>query len=249
MQDLNEQNLKAAIEKVAEAKHPVSFSGAGLSAELGIATFRDGSDDALWAKFDPMKLASQEGFKDSPETVIGWYKDRRKTLGAASPNAAHLALGAQTGWIHITQNVDNLLEAGGADNASVIHLHGTLERDHCNSECGFSEAIDLNNPPDLRPCPECGDQMRPSVVWFGEVLPDAAIRTATDAVQRADLMLIIGTSAMVMPAASFIDAAMDNGADIIVINTEKSLHQTGNKIELVGKAGDLVPQLLLSEGT
>lgn len=137
MQETIDSAIKVAASLIARAKNPITFSGAGLSAESGIATFRDKSEDALWANFDPVKLASQEGFRENPELVIDWYNDRRKTVAKAQANAAHTTLGAQSGWLHITQNVDNLLETGGAATNDVIHLHGTLGEDHCNSKCGY----------------------------------------------------------------------------------------------------------------
>lgn len=235
--------IETASAKIKAAKSPVSFSGAGLSAGSGIATFRDKSEHALWAKFDPVQLASQEGFSQNPERVIEWYNWRRNTLAKAKPNAAHITLGAQSNWLHITQNVDNLLESGGAQEHEVVHLHGTLKHDHCNSLCGYSELVDMIKPKGLRACPECGDSLRPSVVWFGEALPEAQFVRALEAAKTADLMLVIGTSAAVMPAAGLIDIARHNGADIIIINTEPNGSKAHSDIELIGKAGDLVEEL------
>ena len=236
--------IRLAAEKLASAVHPVSFSGAGLSAESGIATFRDGSDtEALWSKFDPQQLASQEGFHAAPETVIDWYIWRRQILSGAEPNDAHRALASLGGWCHITQNVDNLLEAAGADVNQVLHLHGSLTEDHCNAECGHVEKIDLSCAPKLRQC-ECGSYMRPSVVWFGEALPANILQRAMDETQQADLMLVIGTSAQVYPAAGLIDCALGNDADIIIVNTEISDFGGKHVIELIGPAGELVPQLI-----
>ena len=236
--------IKLAAEKLASAVHPVSFSGAGLSAESGIATFRDSSDDAaLWSKFDPQQLASQEGFRAAPEMVIDWYNWRRQTLSGAKPNNAHRSLASLRGWWHITQNVDNLLEAAGADVDRVLHLHGSLTEDHCNAGCGYVERIDLSCAPKLRRC-ECGSYMRPSVVWFGEALPASILQCAMIETQKADLMLVIGTSAQVYPAAGLIESALGNGADIIVVNTESSDLSGKHVIELVGPAGELLPELI-----
>lgn len=240
--------IARAAEKIAAAAHPVSFSGAGLSAESGIATFRDSADkDALWANFDPQKLASQEGFIANPELVIEWYNQRRKTLADAVPNIAHHTLAAFQGWTHITQNVDNLLETAiqesGADSSTVLHLHGTLLEDHCNAGCGYTEKVDLKAAPSLRRC-RCGDYMRPSVVWFGEALPELVMQSALHQTENADLMLVVGTSAQVYPAAGLIDIATDKGADVIVVNTEASGVTGANIVELVGPAGEIMPQLL-----
>jgi len=239
--------IEKAAQVIAQAKKLVTFSGAGLSAESGIATFRqknDNNEDALWSQFDPMELASQQGFSANPEMVIDWYSARRRTLSQAKPNPAHIALSG-SGAVHITQNVDNLLESAGADSANVLHLHGSLLSDHCNGECGFTETIDLANPKALRKCPNCdtslNNYLRPSVVWFGESLPDAVMQRAVDEVAGADVLLVVGTSAAVYPAAGLIPIASQGGAFVIVVNTETS--DAICDIELLGKAGELLPKL------
>jgi len=238
-----ENLIQQAAQKISQANHPVSFSGAGLSAESGIATFRDKTDeDALWSRFDPMQLASQEGFASDPAMVIDWYNYRRKTLAAAQPNNAHSVLAGLNGWIHITQNVDHLLELAGAEKDQVLHLHGTLTEDHCNAECGHSETVNLEGALPLRKC-QCGHYMRPSVVWFGESLPAHIMQMALAATQKADLMLVVGTSAQVYPAAGLIDIAKSNGADVIVVNTESSGISEDGVIELIGPAGKILPEL------
>ena len=243
------KSLENASAKILAAKRPVSFSGAGLSAESGIATFRDGSDNALWSKFDPMQLASQEGFAADPAMVTDWYNWRRKTLSEALPNEAHKVLGRQSNWIHITQNVDHLLEAGGADPQEVLHLHGSLLQDHCNANCGYTEDVDLANAAALRTCPECANgatsgvetYLRPSVVWFGESLPEVVLQRAANAAADADLLLVVGTSAQVYPAAGLIDIARRGGAEILVVNTEASDNLAAGDIEIIGRAGEVLP--------
>ena len=236
--------IDLSAKKIARAVNPVSFSGAGLSAESGIATFRDKSDEgALWSKFDPQTLASQEGFLTAPETVIDWYNWRRKTLSNAEPNKAHLTLAGLQDWTHITQNVDNLLELAGADASHVLHLHGTLLEDRCNDNCGHFEKVQLSDAPALRRC-VCGSYMRPSVVWFGESLPSDVMTAALDDAHKTDLMLVVGTSAQVYPAAGLVDIAASNGADIIIVNTESSSIASEHVTELIGPAGELLPRLL-----
>ena len=239
--------IELAARKITDATRPVSFSGAGLSAESGIATFRDSSDDAaLWSKFNPQELASQEGFQAAPETVTDWYNHRRIALADAKPNKAHHTLANLKDWTHITQNVDNLLEVAmqaiDADTSKVLHLHGTLVQDHCNASCGQVEKVDLSCPSPLRRC-TCGAYMRPSVVWFGEALPSDILHAAHKATEEADLMLVVGTSAQVYPAAGLIDVATARGADVIVVNTEPSAVAGTGVIELVGPAGEVLPQL------
>lgn len=238
-----DQVIELARQRIAHATHPVSFSGAGLSAESGIATFRDKNEDALWAKFDPAQLASQEGFNADPSLVMNWYNQRRKIVAAAKPNAAHMALGVQSEWVHITQNVDHLLEAGGADPDNVLHLHGSLYADHCNGECGYRENVDIADPPGLRNCPDCGAPMRPSVAWFGESLSNGIFERAISEVEKADLLLVVGTSAMVVPAASLIGIAKQNGAEIIVVNTQATETHDATDIHLTGKASETVAAL------
>jgi len=235
--------LELAVRKIADARHPVSFSGAGLSAESGVATFRDKSEDALWSTFDPAELASQAGFRSNPEMVIDWYNSRRRSVSMAKPNAAHLALASQKHWVHVTQNVDQLLEAAGAESADVHHLHGILSKDQCNANCGHSQHVDLSAPSGLYSCPNCDAPMRPAVVWFGEALSQDVLQAAVSAIRNADLLLVVGTSAMVRPAAGLIDLARENNAVVIVVNTEPSSTLMAQDIELIGNAGVLIPAL------
>ncbi len=225
---------------VRDADLVVSFSGAGLSQESGIPTFRDA--DGIWTTVDPLKMASVEGFLADPETVIDWYDERRLYMAARRPNPAHRALAATPGMVHITQNMDNLLERAGA--GDVIHLHGTIDRDHCQDRCGHEEAIDPAHPPGLRHCPECGALMRPSVVWFGEMLPQREWFRAQAAMLAADVVIVVGTSGEVYPAAGLIDLAHDQGARVIVVNPEPTPAAAIADADLRGTAGAVIPELL-----
>ena len=225
--------------RLAQATRPVSFSGAGLSAESGIATFRDKT--GLWAKFDPMRLASPEGFADAPDTVIEWYDWRRTKLAEAQPNPAHHALAGWPGMTNITQNVDDLLERAGA--SDVLHLHGRIDRDRCHGNCGHEERIALAAPPGRRDCPGCGAPLRPAVVWFGERLPEDTWMDAERAVVACDVLLVVGTSAAVYPAAGLIAMARSTGAAIIVVNPEQSGASELADVEIVAKAGEVLPAL------
>ena len=138
--------LSAARAALAAAHTTAVFSGAGLSAESGIPTFRGKTDDALWSKFDPMELASVDGFDSNPERVIAWYHWRRGKLAHAQPNAAHVALAARPQLVEITQNVDDLLERAGVPASRIHHLHGTIGRDRCHAGCGYEEPVDLAHP-------------------------------------------------------------------------------------------------------
>ena len=232
--------IAEAREWLAQADRPVSFSGAGLSAESGIATFRD--PEGVWAQVDPAKMATPQGFEEDPESVISWYNSRRDVSANARPNPGHQALASDEHMIHITQNIDGLLEAAGARN--VLHLHGTITRDRCHAGCGFSSQA---NRAGLYGCSECGGLMRPDVVWFGEMLPQATWMAAEDAALKSDVMLVIGTSAAVYPAAGLIEVAIRSGSRLIVVNAEPL--NLGVGLELVGDAGDLIPQILRSGQT
>ncbi len=235
--------IDAARAALQSAHRIVCFSGAGLSAESGISTFRDSETDALWSRFDPMVLASQQGFADNPTRVIEWYNWRRHKLANASPNPGHYALASRPDIIQVTQNVDDLLERAGVSPTRAYHLHGTITQDHCNARCGYHERVDLRAPPGLRACPECGAPMRPSVVWFGEQLPDTVWNTAQGHCDNADCLLVVGTSAAVYPAASLIERAKRRGACVIVINTQPSGASDLANHELIGPSGGLLPQL------
>ena len=220
----------------------VSFSGAGLSAESGVPTFRDAQTGGLWAKHDPMRLASPQGFADDPQLVSEWYSHRRRAIADAQPNGAHLALARHPEMIHVTQNVDDLLHRAGAK--QVIQLHGTIAADRCHGSCGYEEAVDMTDPPNLRNCPQCGSQMRPAVVWFGEALPSSDWLDAEQACRDCDVLLVIGTSAVVYPAAGLIGLAKSAGARIIIVNTLQSDASALADVELLGNASEVVPALL-----
>jgi NAD-dependent deacetylase len=230
--------LESARAAVQGARQLVTFSGAGLSAESGIATFRE-AQTGLWARYDPMTLASPEGFAADPALVVDWYNERRRKAAAAQPNPAHRAMAERTDITHITQNVDDLLERAGA--TEVVHLHGSLGLDKCSGGCGHRESVNMADPPPLRPCPQCGKRMRPDVVWFGEQLPRTAWMRADELATNADVFIVIGTSATVYPAAGLIAAARVSGAAVFVVNIEES---GAPGVQLIGPAGQVVPGLL-----
>jgi NAD-dependent deacetylase len=189
-----------------------------------------------------MKLASPEGFRADPDLVIEWYNWRRRLVAAAAPNAAHRALAGPREIVNVTQNVDDLLDRAGARN--IIRLHGTLTHDRCHRRCGHRAVVDLADPPPRRACPQCGAPLRPDVVWFGESLPAEAWVKAEEVCADCDLMLVVGTSAVVSPAAGLIGVAKSAGARIVVINTERGVASGLADVECIGPAGDLLPALL-----
>ncbi|WP_083745296.1 NAD-dependent deacylase [Variovorax sp. KK3] len=238
------------------ARRIVVLTGAGMSAESGIPTFRD-RGTGLWARFDPQTLATAEAFQRDPDMVWAWYESRRHGVSRAVPNAGHLALTAlaarpQTKSLTIvTQNVDDLHERAGAQ--AVLHLHGSLFSPRC-FDCGcefkgLSEAASDENrqtamrlPPPR--CPACDGLIRPGVVWFGEGLPKAVWREAQREVERADLLLVIGTSGLVYSAASLPDAARRRGCHVAVLNPDASTLSDGVGLDWQVRAAVGLPALL-----
>ncbi|MEP6607250.1 MAG: NAD-dependent deacylase [Burkholderiaceae bacterium] len=217
------QSLAAAQRQVAGARRVTALTGAGISAESGIPTFRD-AQSGLWAKFDPMQLASEDGFRADPPLVWRWYAWRRGLVDNAQPNAGHRALAAPLCRIQaltlITQNVDGLHARAGS---SPIELHGNIMRTQCLARCGFVENDPNQLPPGEPPrCPNCGDWLRPAVVWFGEMLDVATLRRSEQAAAECDLMLVVGTSGLVYPAAGLPALAQRSGAKIIIVNPQPS---------------------------
>lgn len=241
--DISPELLSRAKRLLRPGRRIVSFSGAGLSAESGIPTFRDAATSGFWIEYDPQKLASPEGFEADPELVLRWYNDRRAGVARSQPNAAHRALAERSDITNITQNIDDLLMRAGAQN--VIQLHGRLIEDRCHRQCGYRETVDLNDPPGQRWCPMCGAHMRPNVVWFGEMLPDDAWRDAEEASMACDVMLVVGTSAEVYPAAGLIALAKGAGAEIIIVNTNPSDASSLADVELIAPAALALPRILL----
>ena len=220
---MNSFSLGTARDYIGQARHVAVLTGAGISAESGIPTFRDATS-GLWAKFDPVKLASEEGFRADPALVWRWYAWRRGLVGAAKPNAGHRSLAdAQVrfeSFALITQNVDGLHARAGS---TPIELHGNLMRTICLARCGFVEEDPLRLPVGEPPrCPVCGDWLRPGVVWFGEMLDAATLQQAQRVAARCDVMLVIGTSGLVSPAAGLPAEALRHGAKVIVVNPQAS---------------------------
>ncbi len=213
--------IQTASDWIAEASHIVVFTGAGVSAESGIPTFRDALT-GLWEHYDPYQLATAEGFAADPSLVWRWYAWRRSLVSTAVPNAAHRGIASlQQRWgaAIVTQNVDGLHARAGA--TAVVELHGNILHAKCFAGCGWHgdadalEALDDRIPPR---CPACGAPARPDVVWFGEGLPHEAWGAAEAACETCDLILVVGTSGLVHPAAGLPESARRNGAKVIVVN-------------------------------
>lgn len=219
------------------------LTGAGVSAESGVPTFRD--KNGLWRNHDPMQLATPEAFAATPALVWEFYNHRRRCIAAVEPNAGHLALAALERRLHdctlATQNVDRLHQKAGSRN--VLELHGDLWTTRCTA-CGVRQE-DSTHDLGARPlCPACGGLLRPNVVWFGELLPQDAWGQALAAAKRCQVMLVAGTSATVQPAASLALMAREHGARVISCNLESTALSKAADIALQGKSGELLPLLL-----
>jgi NAD-dependent deacetylase len=220
------------------------LTGAGISAESGIPTFRDAMT-GLWAQFRPEDLATAEAFRRDPTLVWNWYEWRRGLVAAAEPNAGHLALAALQARVPsctvITQNVDGLHQQAGT--RGVIELHGNIRRSKCFAD---GRIVSEWPPTDDRPprCPDCGAPLRPDVVWFGESLPAAALAAAERAARESDVFLCIGTSSVVYPAAALPLAALEAGALVAEINRDATPLSGTATWSFRGAAGELLPDLL-----
>lgn len=230
------------------ARRIAVLSGAGISAESGVPTFRDALT-GLWARFDPQQLATEAAFRANPCMVWDWYAMRREALARVAPNAGHLAL-ARFQARHpgrltvITQNVDGLHQAAGSD--GVLALHGSLAEDKWldpPQACCDDDLIEMGRPPS---CARCGNLRRPAVVWFGEPLPLAALAAAEAAVQACELLLVVGTSGEVYPAAG-LARRVPPGARVAVINTAPSALDDAAHALLRGPSAMLLPALLDQE--
>lgn len=255
-------NLQQATQILAESSHICVLTGAGISAESGIPTFRD-KQTGLWEQYRAEDLASAEAFERDPELVWSWYQWRRQLVHDKAPNAAHLALARwQQAGSHkitlVTQNVDDLHEQAGS---SATHLHGHLWKNRC-SECGKvyvdktnseasasntssknSDKTHYNFDEKLITCQQCDGFIRPDIVWFGESLPVDSWQIAEQAAANCELFISIGTSSLVYPAAGLAQLAKQNGAKIIEINPNPTANSFVD-ITLAAKAGEIMPLLV-----
>jgi NAD-dependent deacetylase len=228
---------------VRAAKRIAVLTGAGMSAESGVPTFRD-AQTGLWAKFDPQQLATEEAFRANPSMVWDWYAFRRDMIAKVEPNAGHRAL-ASFAQRHpgrltlITQNVDGLHQRAGS--TGVLALHGNIFEDKwldIPKSCCNADAAAAGSPPY---CDRCDNMLRPNVVWFGEPLPLQTLAAAEDSAHLCDLMLAVGTSGVVYPAAGLARTA---AGKVVIINPEPTELDDAADAVLRGKAAQLLPQLL-----
>ncbi|MBI1807085.1 MAG: NAD-dependent deacylase [Ignavibacteria bacterium] len=232
------------ISKLKDAQSVVVFTGAGISAESGVPTFR--GNDGLWTKFKPEELANVDAFIRNPELVWEWYKHRKQIIASIQPNAGHYAL-ARMEQFHkhvtvITQNIDNLHRRAGS--TTVHELHGNIEHNYC-IDCGkYFDDQEIMNHDRAPRCSACNGLIRPDVVWFGELLPVEEWNESVTAAERAEVFFSIGTSAVVYPAASLPMIARRAGAYIVEINIEPTEFSSRADEVLLGKSGEILPHLL-----
>ncbi len=227
-----------------KAERVAALTGAGVSQESGLRTFRD-AQTGLWTQYKPTDLASPEAFARDPKLVWDWYAMRREKVREVEPNPGHYALADMAHHIPdfslITQNVDGLhLKAGSP---CVIELHGNLQRVRCAS-CGQQAETWDDADGDVPRCKACGGLLRPDVVWFGESLPRAALESAVEAARACHVFFSIGTSGLVQPAASLAYAARNRGAVVVEINAEPTPLTEKVDFALHGKSGEILPALV-----
>jgi NAD-dependent deacetylase len=245
-------DLIASAAALKAARKVVVFTGAGVSAESGIATFRDAMT-GLWSRFNAEDLATPEAFLRDPSLVWAWYESRRQQVLQSQPNAGHCAIATLAQHVPdlcvVTQNVDDLHERAGS--SKILHLHGSLFSARCFT-CSQPAAKDWDQPGGrlqagrLAPpiCTDCGGLIRPGVVWFGESLPESTLKEAFSLVRQCDVMLVIGTSGVVRPAAELPYLARANGCTVIQVNDRVSELDGVCHHNLAGRAGDVLPKLV-----
>lgn len=240
------------IETLRSARNVMVFTGAGVSAESGIPTFRD-SLTGLWERFDAASLATPEAFRTDPALVWGWYEWRRMKVLQAQPNPAHRAIAELARHVPrltlVSQNVDDLHERAGS--AEVIHLHGSLHQPRCFT-CGKipEEPLSMPDEPEggrrVQPpqCAVCYGQLRPGVVWFGESLPLDQLNAAFAAAELCDVLISVGTSGLVYPAAEVPGLAWRAGATVVHVNPQAGTSHGEREYALAGPAGEKLPELI-----
>jgi len=234
--------FESLSEKIKDAKKIVFVTGAGISQESGIPTFR--GNDGLWRKYDPMQLATIDAFNENPKLVWEWYEDRRKNILNAKPNPGHFAIAKLEKFkdvVVLTQNIDGLHQRAGSSN--VLELHGSIIRIKC-TVCEFEDDIPSsfeNLPPK---CTRCGNILRPDVVWFGEPLPQKVWSQAIIEANSCDIMIIAGTSLVVSPANTLPVYAKQNNASLIEVNPEQTQMSSEMDISLRTTSAKALPEII-----
>ncbi|MFW9985786.1 MAG: NAD-dependent deacetylase [Candidatus Odinarchaeota archaeon] len=233
--------LSQSVEIIQNTDHLIALTGAGISKESNVPTFR--GKDGLWRQYNAMDLATPQAFKQNPTLVWDWYSWRQNLISKCHPNPAHLTLAKweEQGILKaiITQNVDGLHRTAGSTN--ILEVHGNIWMIKC-TKC--THKSQLSSPVTSIPhCPECGAQLRPDVVWFGESLPQQVMGQVLKEIELADTIIVIGTSALVQPSASFPLLMKQKGGHVIEVNIEATSLTPIANVHLQGKAGVLLPQI------
>lgn len=240
--------MQSSIDSVAKllsnAKRVTVLTGAGVSKESGIPTFRD-AQTGFWENYRPEDLATPEGFLNDPKLVWTWYDYRRKMLNDVSPNPGHDAIVQLEKLVDkvtvVTQNVDGLHQRAGS--TDVIELHGSIKKFHCfdNQHEAADVPFDLEEPPS---CAVCGSMIRPGVVWFGEALPEKQLRRGVSECEASEVILVVGTSSLVQPAASLPISGYQRGAKIVEVNPDATPMSRMAEVILQGPSGEVLPKVV-----
>lgn len=230
------------LTKISESNKIVFFTGAGISAESGIPTFR--GKGGIWNKLKPEELANFNAFMRNPQMVWEWYNHRKKIIHEAKPNAGHIAIAAMQDLIEevtvVTQNIDNLHRRAGSKN--IFELHGNIERNFCvNCRTFYNEELDFSNG--VPKC-KCGGLIRPDVVWFGEYLPEDQFEGGENTSVLSDMFFVVGTSAVVYPAAGLVHAAKRAGSFIVEVNVVETEISSLCDQSFLGEAGKILPEIV-----
>jgi NAD-dependent deacetylase len=230
------------IEELKTAKSIVFFTGAGISAESGIPTFR--GKDGIWNKLRPEELANFDAFMRNPQLVWEWYNYRKSIVHKSKPNAGHLAIVEMEKYFDevavVTQNVDNLHRRAGSK--TVYELHGNIEKNFC-VKCKKRYDDELEFKDGISKC-SCGGLIRPDVVWFGEFLSPVQFNLSEKAAISCDIFFIVGTSAVVYPAASLVEVAKHHRAFLVEVNIEETEASSIADVSLFGESGAILPQIV-----
>lgn len=234
--------FRRIADKLRQAEKIVFVTGAGISQESGIPTFR--GKDGLWRKYDAMKLATIDAFYENPKIVWEWYEERRKNILAAKPNPGHLAMAELEKHkpVHVlTQNIDGMHKMAG--NTKVYELHGSIITVKC-TVCDFKDTV-MTSFSELPPVCKCGNILRPDVVWFGESLPQNVWHAAIQQASSCDIMIVVGTSLAVSPANLLPVYAQQNGAIVVEVNPEETPMSVSMDLSIRSSAAKALPELLL----
>lgn len=234
---------KDFLGKLKSAKRIVFFTGAGISAESGIATFR--GKDGIWNKMKPEELASFDAFMRNPDLVWEWYQHRRDIIHKTEPNKGHYAIAELEKYFDVTvvtQNIDNLHRRAGSK--KIFELHGNIERNFCVDCKTFYNLHDLNLTSGVPRCKSCEGLIRPDVVWFGEMLPQDQFIGGEIAAEQSDICFVVGTSAVVYPAAYIPMSAKKGGSFLVEVNIEPTDMTNYSDYSIFGQAGEVLPEIV-----